>query len=167
MISSDLEEFMKDPSATDLDRIDMKILRALHAEGRLTNAELASRVGVSPATCHRRTRRLFDEGHIRGVRAEVAPASVDLGALVIVGVMLDRSTPDSRYTFEKAVLKVKEVLDCILVAGEFDYFLKIRARDMADFNKLQGQTLIALPGVRNTRTFFVMREVKENARLPF
>lgn len=145
----------------------MKILRALHAEGRLTNAELAARVGVSPATCHRRTRRLFDEGHITGVRAEVAPASVGLGALVMVGVMLDLSTPDSRFTFEKAVLKIKEVLDCILVAGEFDYFLKIRARDMADFNKLQGQTLIALPGVRNTRTFFVMREVKENARLPF
>ena len=158
---------MKDPSVDDLDRIDMKILRALHAEGRLTNAELAARVGVSPATCHRRTRRLFDEGHITGVRAEVAPASVGLGALVMIGVMLDRSTPDSRYTFEAAVLKVKEILDCILVAGEFDYFLKIRARDLADFNKLQGQTLIALPGVRNTRTFFVMREVKENARLPF
>ena len=158
---------MKDPSIADLDRIDMKILRALHAEGRLTNAELAARVGVSPATCHRRTRRLFDEGHITGVRAEVAPASVGLGALVMIGVMLDRSTPDSRHTFEAAVLKVKEILDCILVAGEFDYFLKIRARDIADFNKLQGQTLIALPGVRNTRTFFVMREVKENARLPF
>lgn len=62
---------------------------------------------------------------------------------------------------------MSEVLDCILVAGEFDYFLKIRARDMADFNKLQGQTLIALPGVRQTRTFFVMKEVKDNARLPF
>ena len=158
---------MKDPSVDDLDRIDLKILRALHAEGRLTNAELAARVGVSPATCHRRTRRLFDEGHITGVRAEVAPASVGLGALVMIGVMLDRSTPDSRNTFESAVLKVKEILDCILVAGEFDYFLKIRARDIADFNKLQGATLIALPGVRNTRTFFVMREVKENARLPF
>lgn len=145
----------------------MKILRALHAEGRLTNAELAERVGVSPATCYRRTHRLFDKGHITGVRADVAPASVGLGALVVVGVTLDRSTPDSRYAFEEAVLKVKEVLDCILVAGEFDYFLKIRARDMADFNKLQGQTLIVLPGVRNTRTFFVMREVKENARLPF
>mgnify|MGYP003676808592 FL=1 len=158
---------MKDSSEPDLDRIDMKLLRALHAEGRLTNAELATRVGVSPATCYRRTQRLFDECHITGVRADVAPASVGLGALVMVGVMLDRSTPDSRYAFEEAVLKVKEVLDCILVAGEFDYFLKIRARDMADFNKLQGQTLIALPGVRNTRTFFVMREVKENARLPF
>ncbi|ABS64429.1 putative transcriptional regulator, AsnC family [Parvibaculum lavamentivorans DS-1] len=158
---------MKDSSKGGLDRIDMKILRALHADGRLTNAELAARVDVSPATCHRRTRRLFDEGHITGVRAEVAPASVGLGALVMVGVMLDLSTPDSRSAFEKAVLKMKEVLDCILVAGEFDYFLKIRARDMADFNKLQGQTLIALPGVRNTRTFFVMREVKENAPLPF
>lgn len=157
---------MEDPSR-GLDRIDVKILRALHAEGRLTNAELAARVGVSPATCHRRTRRLFDDGHITGVRAEVAPASVGLGALVMVGVMLDRSTPDSRNAFEKAVLKMSEILDCILVAGEFDYFLKIRARDMADFNKLQGETLIALPGVRNTRTFFVMREVKDNARLSF
>jgi len=158
---------MKESSISNLDRIDMKILRALHADGRLTNAELATRVGVSAATCYRRTRRLFDDGHITGVRAEVAPASVGLGALVMIGVMLDRSTPDSRYAFEAAVLKVKDILDCILVAGEFDYFLKIRARDIADFNKLQGETLIGLPGVRNTRTFFVMREVKENARLPF
>ena len=81
--------------------------------------------------------------------------------------MLDRSTPDSRFAFEKAVLTMSEILDCILVAGEFDYFLKIRSRDIADFNKLQGETLIALPGVRQTRTFFVMKEVKENARLPF
>lgn len=123
-------------------------------------------MGVSPATCHRRTQRLFDEGHITGVRAEVAPASVGLGTLVIIGVMLDRATPDSRYAFEEAVSKMKEILDCILVAGEFDYFLKIRARDIADFNKLQGEVLIALPRVRNTRTFFVMKEVKENARLP-
>ena len=158
---------MKDPSVERLDRIDMKILRALQKEGRLTNAELAARVGVSPATSHRRTQRLFDQGHITAVRAAIAPASVGLGTLVIIGVMLDRSTPDSRHAFEKAVLKVKEVLGCILVAGEFDYFLKIRARDLADFNQLQGETLIALPGVRNTRTFFVMREVKENARLPF
>ena len=158
---------MKEPSTAGLDRIDVKILRALHAEGRLTNAELAQRVSVSAATCHRRTRRLFDEGHITGVRAEVVPASVGLGALIMIGVVLDRSTPDSRNNFEEAVLKIKEILDCILVAGEFDYFLKIRARDIADFNKLQGQTLIALPGVTNTRTFFVMREVKENTRLPF
>jgi Lrp/AsnC family leucine-responsive transcriptional regulator len=64
-------------------------------------------------------------------------------------------------------MELKEVLDCSLVAGDFDYLLKIRVRDMADFNKLHGQKLIALPGVRQTRTFFVMKEVKENARLLF
>jgi Lrp/AsnC family transcriptional regulator, leucine-responsive regulatory protein len=150
-----------------LDRIDAKILRALHADGRLTNAELAARVSVSPATCHRRTQRLFDEGCIMGVRADVAPLAVDLGTLVMVGVVLDRSTPESFAAFEAVILKMKEVLDCNLVAGDFDYLLKIRVRDMADFNKLHGQKLIALPGVRQTRTFFVMKEVKENARLPF
>jgi len=158
---------MEDSSAPALDRIDIRILRALQAEGRLTNAELAARVNVSPATCHRRTQRLFDEGFITGVRAEVAPASVGLGALVMVGVVLDRSTPDSFAAFEGAVLEMKDVLDCNLVAGDFDYLLKIRVRDMADFNKLHGQKLIALPGVRQTRTFFVMKEVKDNARLPF
>lgn len=158
---------MEDSPSEDLDRIDLKILRALQAEGRLTNAELASRVNVSPATCHRRTQRLFTEGFITGVRAELAPAAVGLGALVLVGVVLDRSTPESFAAFEGAVLKLKDVLDCALVAGEFDYLLKIRVRDMADFNKLHGQKLIALPGVRQTRTFFVMKQVKENARLPF
>jgi Transcriptional regulators len=158
---------MKDSSNDDFDRIDLKILRALQSEGRLTNAELAERVNVSPATCHRRTQRLFEQGYITGVRAEIAPAAVGLGALVMVGVVLDRSTPESFGAFESAVMELKEVLDCNLVAGDFDYLLKIRVRDMADFNKLHGQKLIALPGVRQTRTFFVMKEVKENARLPF
>lgn len=158
---------MKESFREDFDRIDLKILRALQSEGRLTNAELAVRVNVSAATCHRRTQRLFDEGYITGVRAEVAPAAVGLGALVMVGVVLDRSTPESFAVFEGAVMEMKEVLDCNLVAGDFDYLLKIRVRDMADFNKLHGQKLIALPGVRQTRTFFVMKEVKENARLPF
>ena len=158
---------MKESSDQALDRIDLRIMRALQAEGRLTNADLAARVNVSPATCHRRTQRLFDEGYIEGVRAEIAPAAVGLGALVMVGVVLDRSTPDSFAAFEGAVLELKEVLDCNLVAGDFDYLLKIRVRDMADFNKLHGQKLIALPGVRQTRTFFVMKEVKETARLPF
>jgi Lrp/AsnC family leucine-responsive transcriptional regulator len=154
-------------SFMDLDRIDVKILRALQADGRLSNADLAARVNVSPATCHRRTQRLFDEGYITGVRAEIAPAKVGLGALVMVGVVLDRSTPESFAAFESAVTQMKDVLDCNLVAGDFDYLLKIRVRDMADFNKLHGEKLIALPGVRQTRTFFVMKEVKEDARLPF
>lgn len=159
---------MKDSSADILlDRTDRKILKLLQNEGRLSNAELAERVNVSAATCHRRTQRLFDEGVISSVRAMVNPDQVDRAALVIVGVVLDRSTPQSFAEFENAVRKLSFVLDCHLVAGDFDYFLKIRVKDMADFNRLHGEKLIALPGVRQTRTFFVMKEVTDNAPLSF
>lgn len=148
-----------------MDRVDLKILRQLQKNGRLSNAELAETVGVSPATCYRRTQDLFEQGHIQGVRALVAPEKVDRGTLVMVGVVLDRSTPESFGAFEKAVAELKFVLDCHLVAGDFDYFLKIRVGDMADFNRLHGTQLIALPGVRQTRTFFVMKEVVDNRPL--
>ena len=151
----------------ELDRMDRKILRELQGNGRINNADLAKRVNASPATCHRRTQRLFDEGYIETVRAHVAPAKVDRGALVLVGVVLDRSTPESFAAFEGAVRELDVVLDCHLVAGDFDYFVKIRVRDMADFNKLHGEKLLALPGVRQTRTFFVMKEVTDNAPLAF
>jgi len=159
---------MEDSSmAGELDRIDIKMLRLLQNNGRLSNAELAETVGVSPATCHRRTQRLFDEGYVAGVRAMVAPRRVGKGALVMVGVVLDRSTPESFASFEQAIAKLKFVLDCHLVAGDFDYFLKIRVGDMEDFNRIHGEQLIALPGVRQTRTFFVMKEVVDNAPLEF
>lgn len=133
----------------------------------MTNAELATAIHVSPATCHRRTQRLFEGGYIRSVRAEVAPEKVSRGTLVLVGVVLDRSTPESFAAFEVAIRKLPVVLDCHLVAGDFDYFLKIRISDIADFNRLHGEQLIALPGVRQTRTFFVMKEVVDNALLDF
>jgi Lrp/AsnC family leucine-responsive transcriptional regulator len=159
---------MRNSSAShDLDRIDRRILRHLQRDGRMNNAELARLVNVSPATCHRRTQRLFEDGYVKAVRAEVAPEMVGRGALVVVGVVLDRSTPESFGDFEAAVTKLPFVLDCHLVAGDFDYFLKIRVKDIADFNRLHGEQLIALPGVRQTRTFFVMKEVIDNAALDF
>ncbi|WP_419904953.1 Lrp/AsnC family transcriptional regulator [Kiloniella sp.] len=151
----------------EIDRIDRKMLKHLQSDGRLSNAELAELVNVSPATCHRRTQKLFEQGIIKSVRAEISPDKVDRSALVMVGVVLDRSTPESFAEFETAIKKLDFVLDCHLVAGDFDYFLKIRVRDMADFNKLHGDKLIALPGVRQTRTFFVMKEVTDNAPLKF
>lgn len=150
-----------------LDRIDLKMLRLLQKDARLSNAELANRVGVSAATCHRRTQRLVEAGYIAAFRARLDPARIELGTLVLVGVVLDRSTPESFATFEAAVRRLKFVIDCHLVAGDFDYFLKIRVRDMADFNRLHGTQLIALPGVRQTRTFFVMKEVVDNEPLDF
>jgi Lrp/AsnC family leucine-responsive transcriptional regulator len=151
--------------ADQLDKMDFKILRLMQADGRMGNAEIAKRVNTSAATCHRRTQRLFEEGYVSAVRAQIAPHKVDRGSLVIVGVVLDRSTPESFAAFEEATRSIPMILDCHLVAGDFDYFLKIRVRDMADFNRLHSEKLIALPGVRQTRTFFVMKEVIDNAPL--
>ena len=157
---------MNDSSVT-VDKIDRNLLRLLQADGRRSNQELAEAANISAATCHRRVARLVECGAITGFRAGIDPAVVALGTLVMVGVVLDRSTPDSFAAFEGAVTGMKEVLDCNLVAGDFDYLLKIRVRDIADFNALHGQRLLTLPGVRQTRTFFVMKEVKENAPLGF
>ncbi|RAI04253.1 AsnC family transcriptional regulator [Acuticoccus sediminis] len=150
-----------------LDKVDRNILKLLQENGRLTNAELADLVHVSPATCHRRTQRLFAEGYVAAVRAQVSPEKVNRATLVMVGVVLDRSTPQSFADFEAAIRKLDLVIDCHLVAGDFDYFLKIRVRDISDFNRLHADRLIALPGVRQTRTFFVMKEVKDQAPLQF
>ena len=168
MKSVRIAENMEDSSRSrKLDRTDVKILRLLQQDGRLSNADLAGRVNVSAATCHRRTQRLFEEGYVRSVRALVDPLGVDRGALVMVGVVLDRSTKESFAAFEAAAKKLSFVLDCHLVAGDFDYFLKIRLRDMSEFNRLHGEQLIGLPGVRQTRTFFVIKEVVDNAPLDF
>ena len=158
---------MEDSTKPDLDRIDRNLLRLLQADGRRSNQDLAEAANVSPATCHRRVQRLVESGTIGSFRAAIEPGAVGLGTLVMVGVVLDRSTPESFAAFESAVIKLKQVLDCNLVAGDFDYLLKIRVRDIADFNALHGGRLLTLPGVRQTRTFFVMKEVKENAPLDF
>ena len=150
-----------------LDRIDRRILALLQRDGRLSNAELARKVNLSPASCHRRTQRLFADGFIQSARAVIAPERVQRGTLVLVGVVLDRSTPESFGAFEAAIRTLPFVLDCHLVAGDFDYFLKIRVRDIAGFNRLHGERLIVLPGVRQTRTFFVMKEIVDNAPLDF
>lgn len=151
----------------ELDKTDLKILRHLQSDGRLNNADLADMIHVSPATCHRRTQRLFKDGYISSVRAVIEPERVGHGALVMVGVVLDRSTKESFHDFEEAVLKLSFVLDCHLTAGDFDYLLKIRVRDLKDFSKLHGDRLLGLPGVRQTRTFFVMKEVIDSAILDF
>ena len=150
-----------------LDRIDLKILRVLQNDGRLSNAELAESVNVSAATCHRRTQRLIEQKFIKSVQAHIQPNAVNLGSMVMVGVVLDRSTPESFENFERAIKKLSIVLSCYLVAGEYDYLLKIRVKDIADFNKLHSDKLLALPEVRQLRTYFVMKEVVDNAPLPF
>lgn len=150
----------------ELSPLDRRILRALQRNGRVSNAELAREVGLSPAACWTHTRRLFERGVVRSVRALVDPEAVGRGTLVLVGVVLDRSTPESFAAFERAAHAMEQVLECVLVAGEVDYFLRIRVRDLPAFNRLHSERIIALPGVRQVRTFFVMSEVKTDGELP-
>jgi Lrp/AsnC family transcriptional regulator, leucine-responsive regulatory protein len=153
------------PSA-ELSPLDRRILRVLQRDGRISNAELARDVGISPAACWTHTKRLIDTGVIRGVRALLDPEAVGRGTLALVGVVLDRSTPESFAAFEDAVRALEQVLECVLVAGEVDYFLRIRVRDLPAFNRLHSERIIALPGVRQVRTFFVMNEIKTDGLLP-
>jgi Lrp/AsnC family leucine-responsive transcriptional regulator len=150
----------------DLDRFDKRILKTLQADGRIANADLADKVGMSKTACWNHTRQLMEEGYIREVRAVLDPDKLGLPVLVAVGVVLDRSTPESFAEFEQAAKKIAAVQECLLLAGEFDYWLKIRVKDIQSFNRMHASTLLRLPGVRQLRTFFVLNEVKSSLDLP-
>ncbi|MHA3105369.1 Lrp/AsnC family transcriptional regulator [Acinetobacter sp. ANC 3791] len=151
----------------ELSAIDLKIMRALQQDGRLSNAELAKLIGISPSSCWNHTQRLFKIGAILDVRARVNPNMVQRETVVLVGVVLDRSTPESFSEFECAAKQLNNVLECYLVAGEVDYFLKIRVKDLAAFNRFHSEKIIALPRVRQVRTFFVLNEVTSDGLLSF
>ncbi|PHK95471.1 ArsR family transcriptional regulator [Pseudoroseomonas rhizosphaerae] len=148
------------------DRTDRMILSVLQREGRITNLELAERVGLSPTATSERMRRLLREGFVTGFGARLDPHRLGFGLLVFVEVLLDKTTPDVFTRFAEAVNRAPEVLECHMVAGGFDYLVKTRVRDMAAYRRFLGDVLLALPGVRETRTYAVMEEVKSDGLLP-
>lgn len=152
--------------APDLDRIDRAILRALQRDASISNVALAAKVHLSPGACLRRVERLKSLGLVQRIVALLDPAPLGLGMLVVIGVVLDRSTPESFASFEKAVQKVPGCLDCMVVTGEFDYFVVIRTRDNESFNRLHAEELLYLPGVRQIRTFVVLKQVLSTTELP-
>ena len=151
---------------TELDRIDLKILDCLQADGRLTNLKLAEAVALSPTAVLARVQRLTREGYIQGYEARLDPHKLGRGMLVFVEVLLDRTTPNVFNEFKAAVQVRDEILECHMVAGGFDYLIKTRMADMAAFRDFAGSVLWQLPGVRETRTYAVMEEVKNSSRLP-
>lgn len=148
-----------------LDRTDKAILKILQTNGRTSNAELAEKVGASKTACWNRMNRLMDEGYIREIKAVLEPQKLELPLLVTIGVVLDRSTPESFAEFEKAIKKIPVIQECLLLAGEFDYWLKIRVKDTQAFNRLHAKTLLSLPAVRQLRTFFVLNEIRSSVEL--
>ena len=150
----------------DLDRTDRKILRALQADGRIATVDLAEKIGLSPTSTSDRVKRLQREGFIAGYGARLDPHRLGLGLLVFVEVSLDKTTPDVFEKFAEAVKRAPEVLECHMVAGGFDYLVKTRVADMAAYRRFLGEILLALPGVKETRTYAVMEEVKSDGMLP-
>lgn len=151
---------------TDLDKVDRRILSILQTDGRIAAVELADRVGLSPTTAGERLRRLQKDGYITGFGARLDPQRLGFGLLVFVEVLLDKTTPDVFDRFADAIRNAPEVLECHMVAGGFDYLVKTRLPDMAAFRRFLGDVLLPLPGVRETRTYAVMEEVKNDGPLP-
>lgn len=154
------------PAEEDIDRIDKAILRWLQRDASISNVALAAKVHLSPPACLRRVERLKKIGLIQGVVALLNAQALDAGMLVMIGVVLDRSTPDSFADFEKAAVKVSGCMECHVVTGEFDYFMLIRTRNSDSFNKLHADQLLYLPGVRQIRSFMVLKQVLSTTQLP-
>jgi Lrp/AsnC family leucine-responsive transcriptional regulator len=150
----------------ELDRTDRKILKHLQTDGRIATVDLAEKVGMSPTSTSDRVKRLQREGFIAGYGARLDPHRLGLGLLVFVEVSLDKTTPDVFEKFAEAVKRAPEVLECHMVAGGFDYLVKTRVADMAAYRRFLGEILLALPGVKETRTYAVMEEVKSDGMLP-
>ena len=151
---------------TDIDRTDRRILKLLQADGRISAVELADKVGLSPTSTSERMKRLLRDGYIAGFGARLDPHRLGLGLLVFVEVSLDKTTPDVFEKFAAAVKRAPEVLECHMVAGGFDYLVKTRVADMAAYRRFLGEILLSLPGVKETRTYAVMEEVKSEGMLP-
>lgn len=150
----------------ELDRIDLRILSCLQADGRIANLKLAETVGLSPTAVLARVQKLSKEGYILGYEARLNPLKLGAGMMVFVEVLLDRTTPNVFEAFKAAVQVHAEILECHMVAGGFDYLLKIRVADMQAYRLFAGSVLWQLPGVRETRTYAVMEEVKSSGKLP-
>jgi DNA-binding Lrp family transcriptional regulator len=152
--------------AVQTDRTDRAILRQLQRDASISNVALAAKVNLSPPACLRRVERLREAGLIRATVALLDPKLLDAGMLVLIGVVLDRSTPESFTAFEKAAQKVPGCMECHVVTGEFDFFMLIRTRDSESFNRLHAEKLLYLPGVRQIRTFVVLREILSTTAFP-
>jgi len=150
-----------DPSAVPgIDKIDAKILRVLQKDGRISNLKLAEEVHLSPTAVLERVKRLTRDGYILGYEAKLNPGKLGAGLLVFVEILLDRTVHDVMDNFKAAVQVRPEILECHLVAGGFDYLLKTRVANMQAYREFIGSVIWTLPGVRETRTYAVMEEVK-------
>ncbi len=154
-------------SELTLDRIDKHILRLMQENGRITNLELADQVGLSPTPCARRVKRLEDSGLIAGHVTLLNAEALGLNLTAIIGISMDRHTPDRFESFEKAIVKMPEIIECSIVTGQTaDFLLKVVVRDMQHYEKFLLGHLTRLDGVTGVHSSFVLRHLVKKTALP-
>lgn len=149
--------------ASELDQFDKKIMQELSADGRLSITELASRIGLSKTPCQLRLRRLIDEGYIEGFRAILSSQKLGLDHIAFVEVKLSDTREEALKSFNDAARKIREIEGCHMIAGRFDYLLKVRTRDIRRYRIVLGEKISTLPFVASTSTNVVMQTVKEDS----
>ena len=151
---------------TFFDHFDLKILDALQANGRLTNVELAERIGLSPSPCLRRVKRLEEEGVIEGYSARVSRCKLGLGVTAFVAVGLDRHREEEAERFRKAVMKLPQVVACYAISGEADFLLEIVVADLNQYSEFVLKSLRRIPGVKDLQSSFALETMKPGTSLP-
>ena len=146
-----------------LDAIDLRILDELQRDGRLSNVALARSVGLSPTPCAERVRALEAAGIIAGYAARLDAQRLDLGLVVFIEIAIDRTSQDAFDQFAAAMMRIPQVQECYMVAGGFDYLVKVRVPDMAAYRAFLGEVLSKVSGIRETHSYAVMERVKESA----
>ncbi len=150
-----------------LDRFDRKILDVLQQEGRISNQDLAERIGLSPSPCLRRVRALEEAGIIAGYHAHLDAASLGLSLMALIHISMDRHTPERFANFESRINDLPEVLECLLITGQdADYQLKVVVRDMQQYQELLLNKITRIEGVSGVHSSFVMRRVVDKTALP-
>ena len=149
-----------------LDKFDIHILHELQADGRLTNAELSNRVGLSPAPCWRRVRRLETEGYIAGYHAAINRHKVGLGVIAFVRLYADRNTGEVTRELKEQLIRLPEVMSCHHISGEGSFEITVMATDLDAYSRFAMETLINLPHVKDLQTSFSLGEVKASHALP-
>ncbi|MES2742948.1 MAG: Lrp/AsnC ligand binding domain-containing protein [Pseudomonadota bacterium] len=152
-------------SMRGLDKLDRHILHILQQDGRLSMKQLGARVGLSITPCIERVKRMERDGVIRGYYARVDPAALGAKLLVFVEITLNQKSALAFEQFRREVLRIPEVQECHLVSGDFDYLIKARIHEMAEYRKLLGDMLLQLPGAAQSKSYVVMEEIKETLAL--
>lgn len=150
----------------DIDATDRRILAELQADGRLSNVELAERVGLSPSPCLRRVKRLEEAGVIGGYRAMLDRKAVGLGLTVFVEIRVTRHSRDNAAALQEALLAMPEVVACHMVSGAADFLAEVTVPDLAAYEHLLTERLLSLPMVEDIRSNFAMRTIKTDGQLP-